>query len=128
MLELSAAAVALLVALPLAVVVLNLLVPRAETWAHLASTVLPGYIWNTLLLALAVGLGVSLVGVSCAWLTSLCRFPGQRVFEWALILPIAMPAYVMAYVYTDFLQFAGPVQAGLRAMTGSPNWRRNWRR
>ena len=120
MLELSAAAVALLVALPLAVVVLNLLVPRAETWAHLASTVLPGYIWNTLLLALAVGLGVSLVGVSCAWLTSLCRFPGQRVFEWALILPIAMPAYVMAYVYTDFLQFAGPVQAGLRAMTG---WR-----
>jgi iron(III) transport system permease protein len=63
---------------------------------------------------------VSLVGVGCAWLTSLCRFPGRRIFEWALILPIAMPAYVMAYVYTDFLQFAGPVQSALRALTG---WR-----
>jgi iron(III) transport system permease protein len=119
-LELSAALVALLVALPLAVVVLNLLIPRGETWAHLASTVLPGYIRNTLVLAVLVGAGVSVVGVGCAWLTSLCRFPGRRVFEWALILPIAMPAYVMAYVYTDFLQFAGPVQGALRALTG---WR-----
>jgi iron(III) transport system permease protein len=120
MLEAIAVVVALLVALPLAVVVLNLFVPRAETWAHLASTVLPGYLWNTLRLAFAVGMGVALVGVSCAWLTCVCRFPGRQVFEWALILPIAMPAYVMAYVYTDFLQFAGPVQTGLRAMTG---WR-----
>ena len=120
MLELSAVAIAFLVALPLLVVVLNLLVPRAQTWAHLASTVLPGYIWNTVVLAVLVGLGVSLVGVGCAWLTSLCHFPGRRIFEWTLILPIAMPAYVMAYVYTDFLQFSGPVQGALRALTG---WR-----
>ena len=110
--------IALLVAMPMVVVVSNLLVPRADTWAHLLSTVLPEYLWNTLLLAAGVGIGVTLVGVSCAWLTSMCRFPGRRFFEWALILPVATPAYVMAYVYTDFLQFAGPLQSALRAWTG----------
>ncbi len=120
LLELAAAAIALAIALPLVVVALNLLVPRADTWAHMAATVLPDYLWNTLLLASCVGAGVTVIGVSCAWLTSMCRFPGRRVFEWALILPIAMPAYVMAYVYTDFLQFAGPLQTALRAWTG---WR-----
>lgn len=117
-LNLLAALVALLVLTPLCVVALNLLVPRGDTWAHLASTVLPGYLWNTLLLALGVGAGVALVGVGCAWLTGMCEFPGRGFFEWALILPIATPAYVMAYVYTDFLQFAGPLQSGLRAWTG----------
>ena len=120
LLELAAVATAMAVALPLAVIALNLLIPRTDTWAHLIATVLPGYLWNTLLLVLLVGVGVTLVGVSCAWLTSMCRFPGRRLFEWALILPIAMPAYVMAYVYTDYLQFAGPLQAGLREWTG---WR-----
>ncbi len=120
LLDAGAAAIALLVALPMLAVVLNLVLPRGEAWAHLASTVLPGYVWNTVLLAAGVGAGVTVAGVGCAWLTSLCRFPGQRWFEWALILPIAMPAYVMAYVYTDFLQFAGPLQGALRAATG---WR-----
>lgn len=113
-----ATAIALMVVMPMAVVVLNLLVPRVDTWVHLAGTVLPGYLWNTLLLALGVGIGVTLMGVSCAWLTCMCRFPARRFFEWALILPIATPAYVMAYVYTDFLQFAGPLQSALRAATG----------
>ncbi len=117
-LKLSATLLALLLALPAVVVVLHLLAPRMDTWSHLAGTVLPGYLWNTLLLGLAVGAGVTLVGVSCAWLTAMCRFPGQSVLAWALILPIAAPAYVLAYVYTDFLQFAGPLQTGLRAMTG----------
>ena len=117
-LPLAATLLALLLALPALMVVLNLLVPRADTWAHLASTVLPGYLWNTLLLGLAVGLGVTVIGVSCAWLTAMCRFPGRDFLAWALILPIAAPAYVLAYVYTDFLQFAGPVQTWLRAFTG----------
>ena len=116
----GAAAIALLVVLPMLVVVLSFGAPRFETWSHLAVTVLPGYVWNTLVLAAGVGLGVTVAGVGCAWLTSLCRFPGRRFFGWALILPIAMPAYVMAYVYTDFLQFAGPLQGALRAWTG---WR-----
>ncbi len=119
-LEIAAGAIALAIALPLIVVALNLAVPRSETWAHLSATVLPTYLWNTLLLAIGVGAGVTVIGVSCAWVTSMCRFPGRRFFEWALILPIAMPAYVMAYVYTDYLQFAGPLQGALRAWTG---WR-----
>ena len=120
MLDLGAGAIALLIALPMLFVVLNLLVPRAETWAHLASTVLPGYVLNTALLSVAVGAGVAVLGVGCAWLTSLCRFPGRAFFAWALVLPIAMPAYVMAYAYTDFLQFSGPLQTALRGWTG---WR-----
>ncbi len=120
LLDLGAGAIALLIALPMLFVVLNLLVPRAETWAHLASTVLPGYVLNTALLSVAVGAGVAVLGVGCAWLTSLCRFPGRAFFAWALVLPIAMPAYVMAYAYTDFLQFSGPLQTALRGWTG---WR-----
>jgi iron(III) transport system permease protein len=109
-----------LVGLPVVVVLLNLLVPRAETWRHLASTVLPDYIFNTLLLATLVGAGVIVLGVTCAWLTTACRFPMVRFFAWALLLPLATPAYVMAYAYTDFLQFAGPLQSALRGATG---WR-----
>jgi len=114
----GAALVAVVVCLPVAVVVLNLLVPRADTWKHLASTVLPDYVANTLLLAALVGAGVIVVGVGCAWLTTMCRFPMAKLFGWALLLPLATPAYVMAYVYTDFLQFAGPLQGALRAATG----------
>lgn len=116
----AALLIALLVGLPVAVVLLNVLVPRGETWRHLASTVLPDYIANTLVLAMLVGIGVILVGAGCAWLTTVCRFPMARFFQWALLLPLATPAYVMAYAYTDFLQFAGPVQGALRAATG---WR-----
>jgi iron(III) transport system permease protein len=116
----SAFLIALLVGLPVAVVVLKVFVPRGETWRHLASTVLPEYIANTLILAILVGIGVIIVGAGCAWLTTVCRFPMARFFQWALLLPLATPAYVMAYAYTDFLQFAGPLQGALRAATG---WR-----
>ena len=119
-LRVSAFLIALLVGLPVAVVVLNVFVPRGETWRHLASTVLPEYIANTLILAILVGIGVIIVGAGCAWLTTVCRFPMARFFQWALLLPLATPAYVMAYAYTDFLQFAGPLQGALRAATG---WR-----
>lgn len=91
------------------------------TWSHLAATVLPEYLLNTLLLAMAVGVGVIVVGVTVAWLTTMHDFPGRQIFEWSLILPLAMPAYVLAYVYTDFLQFAGPLQSGLRDLFG---WRK----
>ena len=92
--------------------------PASDTWAHLASTVLPEYVENTLwLMLLGRGRG-DVVGVATAWLTTMCRFPGRGFFEWALILPLAMPAYVMAYAYTDFFQFTGPVQSALRAWFG----------
>jgi iron(III) transport system permease protein len=107
-----------LLALPVVVVLSNVFLPTEGTWPHLASTVLPDYIQNSLLLMLGVAFGVVIGGVSTAWLTVMCRFPGRTVFEWALLLPMAVPAYVMAYAYTDLLQFSGPVQSWLRELTG----------
>jgi iron(III) transport system permease protein len=103
---------------PIVAVVFNIFLPSEATWSHLLSTVLPDYIWNTLLLVCLVALGVIFFGVTAAWLVTAYRFPGQPVLEWALVLPLSMPAYVMAYAYTDWLQAAGPVQTLLRDLTG----------
>ena len=103
-----------LVALPVITVLAHVFVPTGEVWSHLYQTVLRGYVLNTLGLMLGVGFGTLLIGVGTAWLVVMCRFPGRRIFEWALLLPLAVPTYVIAYAYTDFLQFAGPVQSWLR--------------
>ncbi len=111
-----------LISLPVISVGANLFAPGTRaTWAHLWATVLPEYVVNSLLLSFFVAIGVSVIGVATAWFVSMHEFPGRRVFEWALLLPLAMPAYVMAYVYTDLLQFVGPVQTFLRETFG---WRR----
>ena len=117
-LTLAALAMALLVAVPIVVVATSVLAPAGETWRHLVDTVLAEYVANTLWLLLGVACGVLLLGVTTAWLVATCRFPGRGLMEWALVLPLAMPAYVIAYAYTDALQFAGPVQGWLRAITG----------
>jgi iron(III) transport system permease protein len=88
------------------------------TWAHLLATVLPGYVGTTFALCAGVAVGVSALGVGAAWLVTRYDFAGRRHLEWALVLPLAMPAYVMAYAYTDWLQFVGPVQTSLRELTG----------
>jgi iron(III) transport system permease protein len=111
-------AIACLVAMPVVVVLSRVLIPTDGVWEHLASTVLPYYLTNTAQLVLGVGLGTLVIGVGTAWLVTMCRFPGSRVLEWALLLPMAVPAYVMAYVYTDLLQFVGPVQTTLRDVMG----------
>jgi iron(III) transport system permease protein len=111
-------ATAALVLAPIVAVVSNVFLSSETTWSHLVSTVLPDYIWNTLLLVLLVAMGVIFFGVLSGWLVAAYSFPGQRLFEWALVLPLAMPAYVMAYAYTDWLQAAGPVQTALREITG----------
>lgn len=112
-------ALAVLVALPVLAVGANLLTGgTGDTWRHLMSTVLPDYVANSIWLCLGVGIGVAAMGTGAAWLVSLNDFPGRRVAEWALLLPMAMPAYVLAYTYTDFLQFVGPVQTGLRESFG----------
>lgn len=90
----------------------------AQILREMASTVLPGYAWTSLLLCLSVGAGVALVGTVSAAAVTLFEFRGRRTFEWALLLPLAMPAYVVAYAYTDFLQFSGPLQTWLRAAFG----------
>jgi iron(III) transport system permease protein len=90
----------------------------AQILREMASTVLPDYALSSLLLCVMVGLGVAMVGGGAAAAVSLFDFPGRRTFEWALLLPLAMPAYVVAYAYTDFLQFSGPLQTSLRNLTG----------
>ena len=119
----ASVAIAALVGMPVVSVLSNVLSGgTGAIWSHLAATVLPDYVANTLLLCVAVGTGVIIVGVATAWLTAMHDFPGRRIFAWALVLPMAMPAYVLAYVYTDFLQFVGPLQTWLR---DSFAWNRN---
>ena len=100
-------------------------VPLGESGAQarqilgqMGGTVLPGYVWTTVLLCGFVGIGVTLVGLSTAAAVTLFDFKGRKIFEWALLLPLAMPAYVVAYAYTDFLQFSGPLQTTVRATLG----------
>ena len=110
---------AVLIALPVLSVFSNVLIGGTwATWQHMFDTVLGEFVGNTVILCVVVGLGVSSIGVVCAWQTTMLDFPGRRFFDWALILPLAMPAYVMGYVYTDFLQFAGPLQGSLRTLFG----------
>ncbi len=90
----------------------------AQILGEMARTVLPDYAWTSLRLCLMVAVGVALVGAGTAAAVTLFDFPGRRLFEWALLLPLAMPAYVVAYAYTDFLQFSGPLQGAIRAATG----------
>ena len=115
---LGVTALALVLALPVLVVLGYLLVPTGEVWDHLAATVLQDYVVNSLWLMLGVTVGTLIGGVGTAWLISMCRFPGRGLFEWALLLPMAMPAYIIAYTYTGLLDFAGPVQSALRGWFG----------
>jgi iron(III) transport system permease protein len=110
--------IAALLAVPVISVATSMLSGESQTWSHLASTALPRYVANTALLLAAVACGVVSMGVLSAWLVTTYRFPGRDILEWALVLPLAVPAYVMAYAYTDWLEFAGPVQSGLRQLTG----------
>jgi len=111
-------AVAVLLALPILTVFSAIFLPVSETWHHLVDTVLADYVLNSLGLMLGVAYGVLSIGVTCAWLTTNCQFPGRRVFEWALLLPLAIPAYIIAYTYTGMLDYPGPVQTALRGWFG----------
>ncbi len=106
--------IAVLIATPIFVVLSSIFTNQSETWEHLATTVLPTYITNSLLLMLGVSVGVLIIGVGTAWLVTMCEFPGSRIFEWALLLPLAAPAYLLAYTYTDVFDYFGPVQTFLR--------------
>lgn len=110
--------IAFIVCLPILSVIWLSFNPEENIWPHLVNTVLSSYIWNTLGLMLGVAIGTLLIGVSTAWLITHYEFPGRTLFNWALLLPFAVPAYVIAFIYTDLLEFAGPVQSGLRALFG----------
>ena len=113
-----ALALASLVALPVLVVLAQVTADSGGVWSHLRETVLPGYLKNSLLLVLGVGCGAVVLGTGTAWLTTVFDFPGRRQFSWALLLPLAMPTYLMAYACTDLLQFSGPLQSWLRESFG----------
>jgi len=115
---LSITIVALLICVPIFTVISSLFADKKEVWQHLTDTVLKDYIFNSLLLMLGVAIGVLLIGVSCAWLVTMCDFFGSRVLEWLLLMPLAAPAYILAYSYTNMLEYFGPVQIWLRGIFG----------
>ena len=107
---------AALAAFPLIAVVGIALSPSGDVWAHLADTVLTRYLTTTLLLAFGVGIVVTAIGVGAGWLIAMHQFPGSRWFEWALLLPLAIPAYITGYVYSELLEYSGIVQSTLRTL------------
>ena len=114
----GALALSLLLILPLAAIGWMALNAEADIWPHLIATVLPGFVERTIVLMAGVGFLSLVIGTSTAWLVSQCEFPFRRFFTWALVLPLAMPGYIIAYTYVHSFEFAGPVQSALRAAFG----------
>jgi iron(III) transport system permease protein len=114
--------VAAAVLLPVAVVMSSFLAPAGDVWRHLVETALAELLVNTFWLALGVAAGTAVLGVSLAWLTAVCEFPGRHFFSWALLLPLAIPAYVSGFVFIGLLDFSGPVQSALREWFGPGIW------
>jgi iron(III) transport system permease protein len=117
----ASAGIALLVLAPMVVVLFSFFQPADEIWRHLAETILSELLVNTFWLILGVGTLTTVLGVSLAWFTVTCDFPGRKFFDWALVLPLAMPAYVIAFVSIGLFDFSGPVQTALRGWLGTPN-------
>ncbi len=117
-LTISAFIVALVISLPALAVISSLFDTTTASLSGLGQSVMAQLLTNSLILATGTLAGVLVLGVSTAWLVTMCRFPGREIFHWALILPLAVPAYVVAYAYTDFLHHPGPVQTLLRDVTG----------
>ena len=106
--------VALMFSIPVLTVFSFIFYGDTGVMSHLVDTVLPDYLFNTTCLVLGVAFGTLSIGIVCGWLVSVCEFPGRRRFQWMLLLPMAMPAYIIAYTYTGMLDFAGPLQTFLR--------------
>lgn len=114
--------VTLLAALPILIVLASLFYPANDNVEHLWSTTLPTYIINTVILMIATGMIAAMIGILTAWAVSAYEFPGRRFMSWLLVLPLAAPAYIIAYVYTDLLEYSGPIQSTLRDQF---DWGRN---
>ncbi len=117
-LVLSAGVIALIIALPILTIVFLSFTPNENIWPHLLSTVLPGYVWRTLGLLAGVGFLTFIIGTSTAWLVTMREFPLRRILQWACLMPLAMPTYIVSYTYVDFLNYAGPLQSWLRGVAG----------
>ncbi|MGR3542799.1 MAG: ABC transporter permease, partial [Paracoccus sp. (in: a-proteobacteria)] len=122
----AAGLIAALVLLPVGTVIWLALNPSENIWPHLMATVMPRYLMNTAILAAGTGMLAAAMGAGAAWLVSLYDFPGRRLLEWALLLPLAVPAYIGAYALADFLDYSGPVQMALRGWFGWASARDYW--
>lgn len=118
--------IAAIVLLPILSVVWTAFHPSENIWPHLLSTTLPRYVSNTLILAAGTGALAAAVGTGAAWLVTMYRFPLSRLIEWLLLLPLAIPAYIGAYVLVDFLEYSGPVQTELRHLFGWSSAKDYW--
>lgn len=110
----TALILALIISLPILILALSWLQPQGHIWSHLFSTVLSDYLINSLLLAVGTGAGSLFLGTACAWCIVRYQFPLRSFLQWALLLPMAMPGYIIAYTYTGILDFSGPVQSFIR--------------
>lgn len=117
-----AAALALPALVPLLVIAASLFNPETEVWAHLSRYILPEVLLNTVRLLIGVVVITGVLGTALAWLTAVCEFPGRRFFDWALLLPLAIPGYVLAFVAVGLLDYAGPLQSWLRDAFGTSAW------
>ena len=107
--------VALILSVPVLSIFVYVFVPSDHAWVHLLQTNLGTYTFNTVILMISVGILAAIIGVSTAWIVAATDFPGRNIFRWLLVLPLAAPAYVIAYMYTDILSFSGPVQSWMRS-------------
>jgi iron(III) transport system permease protein len=123
---LGSLALAALLLMPPGAVAWLALNPTENIWPHLVATVLPVYLGNTVALMAMVAAGTAMIGTGAAWLVVMTEFPGRRLLEWGLLAPLAVPAYIGAYALVDLLEYAGPVQAGLRALFGWQDARDYW--
>ncbi|MEZ5722171.1 MAG: iron ABC transporter permease [Paracoccaceae bacterium] len=124
--SLGAILIGLAVVAPIVAILWMALAPSENVWPHLAATVLPRYLSNTAIMAVSVAVIAAMAGTGSAWYVAMYRFPGSRWLEWALLFPLAIPAYVGAYALVDFLEFSGPVQTGLRGFFGWESARDYW--
>ncbi len=122
----TAAVTTAIVALPVLSVLILALFPEENIWPHLLETTLPRYLVTTLQLMAGVAFITLVIGLATAWAVTMCDFPGRKFFEWAMLLPFAVPAYVIAYVYTSLLDYAGPVQTAMRDWFGWRNAADYW--
>jgi iron(III) transport system permease protein len=120
------AVLAAVLALPLATIVALSLSPVDNVWPHLAGTVLPAALADTVVLLSGVSVLTLVFGAATAWLVTMCRFPGRALLDRLLVLPLAMPTYIVAYAYVELLDYAGPVQRALRALFGWTSFRDYW--